>query len=396
MPLSELRKSTVDQIGLAAAWLRQAKGVAPIIYISVPLIAAAWWRSVFSTHYQVDFSAYWNAGRAVLAGKSAYSFFDTFQHSEFLYPPIVADFFAVLALFDYEDAKVIWYGIQILCLVSAIGLMQERGRQAAIISLALLLGLPVFSWPLYAHLERGQIDLLTLFCITLSYRLQVENQDLIAGMALAAAGMFKLPALALFLIPLVHFNKRFLLGGILACAGLLIGTLILDGYEINFLYWTKYLPHIAKTGLLPPDVFDAKLTPHAEVITYQGKTYVTAQDFSVVTSLGSKVAGILLFLLALIGIIMKSKPCSESWLLIMLTVMLANPLTWLMQYVWILFIITTRLRTSVATLVGMALIGINDGGWLGKYRVLVGMALIIGSLWYAVGKERRDRLAFWK
>ena len=65
----------------------------------------------------------------------------------------------------------------------------------------------------------------------------------------------------------------------MACAGLLIGTLILDGYEINFLYWTKYLPHIAKTGLLPPDVFDAKLTPHAEVITYQGKTYVAAQDY---------------------------------------------------------------------------------------------------------------------
>ena len=82
--------------------------------------------------------------------------------------------------------------------------------------------------------------------------------------------------------------------------------------------------------------------------------------------------------------------------MIMLTVMLANPLTWLMQLVWILFIITTRLRTSVATLVGMALIGINNGGWLGKYRVLVGMALIIGGLWYTVGKERRDRLAFWK
>ena len=80
---------------------------------------------------QMDFSAFYTAGEALNAGLSPYrnhitatpplwDGVDRYQHSRFLYPPLVATLFQPVALMDYHVAKHLWMIVSLvaLCTVS--------------------------------------------------------------------------------------------------------------------------------------------------------------------------------------------------------------------------------------------------------------------------------------
>lgn len=96
---------------------------AVLLAIGVVRLAGLAWE-LSRTHYQVDFSAYWAAGRLWMAGADPYTGLlrvggVPFFHSAYLYPPLAAVFFAPFALLPYAAAKLLWTLGQITCLMGS-------------------------------------------------------------------------------------------------------------------------------------------------------------------------------------------------------------------------------------------------------------------------------------
>ena len=123
---------------------------------------------------QVDFSAYYTAAEAALAGLSPYAnqvghqppiwdglCFTTF--SRFLYPPPSLLPFLGLALLPYAAAKLLWTALLLGLSTKAVVLgarlagVPLRSRAVALVALGLAV-----CWPLLLSLERGQIDVVVL------------------------------------------------------------------------------------------------------------------------------------------------------------------------------------------------------------------------------------------
>ena len=119
---------------------------------------------------QQDFAAYWVAG----SGAAGWGWIRTsttrwrvaprlvgrqsrFRHSRFLYPPLAAELFRPLAALPYRAAKRCSRRRAVAAWIAAAALV-ARGRRA--VGGVLVAGALFF--PLYLHLERGQIDLLLL------------------------------------------------------------------------------------------------------------------------------------------------------------------------------------------------------------------------------------------
>jgi Glycosyltransferase family 87 len=206
-------------------------GVLPALALAIVAGAAL---ATASTSLQQDFAAYRVAGAARRAGLDPYvnhlgsteapGLWDgvaLFRHSRFLYPPLVADLFRPLAALRYGTAKRLftlamlgaWAGAALLA-----GGPWTRG---------VLLVAGALFFPLYRHFERGQIDLLLLLLLALTWR--ERDRPLWAGLALAAAVAVK-PALAgVALIAGALGRLRLVavaLGGLAAIAGL---TALVDG-----------------------------------------------------------------------------------------------------------------------------------------------------------------------
>ncbi|HVV53536.1 MAG TPA: glycosyltransferase 87 family protein, partial [Polyangia bacterium] len=135
--------------------------------IAVVALAGAWFAA---RALQQDFAAYFIAGAARARGLDPYvnhvgaagpgvdgRLWDgvaTFRHSRFLYPPLVADLFRPLAALPYLAAKSLFTAAMLGAWLGA-GLLaagDRRGRTAYFVASALF-------FPLYRHLERGQLDL---------------------------------------------------------------------------------------------------------------------------------------------------------------------------------------------------------------------------------------------
>lgn len=161
---------------------------------------------------QQDFAAYWIAGNARRAGLDPYlnqvgsdaasTLWDgiaTFRHSRFLYPPLIAELFRPLAALPYRAAKMIFTAGMLAAWIGA-GLLSSSGHRERT---WFFMGSALF-FPLYRHLERGQIDLLVLFFLVVAWRTRARS--LVAGAALALGAAFK-PAL-LGVLPVLWAGGR--------------------------------------------------------------------------------------------------------------------------------------------------------------------------------------------
>ena len=90
-----------------------------------------------SQSLQLDFSAYYTAGKSlnhgfnpyennILKGFQYWDGFAQFKHSRFLYPPLAAEVFRPLSLLNYHDAKTIWNILNILLYLSAFFILAVR------------------------------------------------------------------------------------------------------------------------------------------------------------------------------------------------------------------------------------------------------------------------------
>lgn len=125
---------------------------------------------------QIDFRAFYVAAQATAAHLDPYA--DNHLHgpqytdlatatggSRWIYPPAALFFVAPLGWVSYGVARVFFDGASIAALA---WMLVDLGRRFKISTLWLAIGL--ISLPVIACLQRGQVDILILFCIFLSYR----------------------------------------------------------------------------------------------------------------------------------------------------------------------------------------------------------------------------------
>jgi hypothetical protein len=244
----------------------------PVAAVAAAVVAGAW----FTRHsLQQDFAAYWIAATARRLGLDPYvnhvgstnapTLWDgvaLYQHSRFLYPPLVADLFRPLASLPYATAKGLFTAAMLGAWLGAALLGSDGGRATDRRDRAVFFLASALYFPFYRHLERGQIDLLILLLLAIAWR--ERTRPWVAGAALAAGAAFK-PALA-GLLPVVWAAGR----GRSAVVALGVGAALLglsalvDGPGRVSEYARDVLPRAALYGeggtdemLLPESRFSA-------------------------------------------------------------------------------------------------------------------------------------------
>jgi hypothetical protein len=375
---------------------------------------------LISHHYQIDFSAYYSAAKVLALGGNPYldSFTDsggvTFAHSQFLQPPLVSALFWPLSLFPYFIAKTFWFLIQIPLIFGILYFSSANptSRPKIIFQVSIpVAGSFFIFWPLYTLLERGQTDLLVLFWICLGYYLWKRGYPAAAGFVIIIAALFKLPAAFLLIVPVASRGLKPVIGASLAFALVLGASLLINGIELNRLYFTEYLPEIIQTGRITSEnsTLENSESPSAQVV-WEGQSYKTAAGFqasngSIVRIISNNTGEISrgafslaafslisIFILVFLRLDRSERAGELAWVFALLSTLLFHPLTWVMSYVWLLPVVcigsdiwrsyqpSIVSRVLAATgLVGMILICMNEPIFLQIFRWLDRLVAPIGD-----------------
>lgn len=332
---------------------------------------------------QADFSAFYTAGQAARAGVSPYwtapdrdpplwDGVDLYLPSRFLYPPLAASFFAPLTFLGYAAAKHVWMALTSAAVFAALAILARALRWRP--TLASGLGLAAFTClfqPLVLHLERGQVDALTLLMVALALRPMVsDGRDTVTSGMLLALGSALKPNLA-GLVPFLLLRRRWraLAGYAAGALAVVCATVVLHGSAGLVAYVREELPRISvegeahgDDGRLPPAVL-ARLRAGAPagMTIRDGRLYrIESLRFTTNASLvrplkrrlGLRLGPSRLSLLVLAALVAVAglwtlrharvlaapSPVRELayWQAALAAVLLAWPVTWAMNAVWLL------------------------------------------------------------
>jgi hypothetical protein len=370
-----------------------------------------------ATSLQQDFAAYFVAARARALGLDPYlnqvgsapapALWDgvgVFAHSRFLYLPLVADLFRPLALLPYPAAKALFTEAALAAFVAA-------ARLGGRLRLGLVAGALYF--PLYLHLERGQIDLFVLVLLVVAWR--HRGQPLPAGAALATAAALK-PALAGLLPVLVALGWRRQLVAAAGALALIAGlTAAVSGPALLREYVTAVLPRAAVYGeggteaMLLPEArlagVSGRLDDGVAVIDgrrYRQSAWELPAGASVPRLLApaapSAVAGALPYLVAAAGLVTaaamarrrassETSEASEQLLFFGAAVacVVTSTTGWAMGLVWALPLAPMALRAP-RSLLGAGLLACACPPLAPGWSALAGTAVVIGAARAAVAR----------
>jgi len=258
MDTAEAEPSTVERQGSTRIFVR---GLLVVAFVAL-LVRLVGFLLVFgNTCVQMDFAAFYVAGESVEAGLSPYvnhveldspiwDGISPFAHSRFLYPPLAARPFQLLASMPYHLVKNIWMIMSALALIAAMVLAMRMTRLEE--SPENLLGLGIISvgaYPTLTLLERGQIDSFILLSILVALALMKGARSCVAaGGILALATLMKLNCL--FLLPFLLLRRRWRAAlGFVAGGVILLGiSLAWDGPAAVSDYASNQLPRISQYG----------------------------------------------------------------------------------------------------------------------------------------------------
>lgn len=355
-------------------------------------------REIVNNVLQLDFSCMYVAGKAMALGLSPYvNYYYSHRelwdgcastpYSRWLYPPITADLFRPISALSYQTAKIIWTIIIILALIMAIYIVVRSLKIKMDERRWLILGTAVFwFFPLYALLERGQIDSICLLLLATGLSLVMgknKARGIFGGAIIALSAMIKLHC-AFILIFLILRRKWLASVGFMAGV-ILLGIISIKGHGLgmNISYITKELPRIASSGpegnerMRFPEfdklwtqikntgeehIHKQRLYPY--YVNYQGKEYDTMSGqynvnasaitwVRIISGRDINYAKISILIMGLIVVtigyyeykgrtLFKELKLYDEWCFVSLgfiTIMLAAPLTWVMNSVWLLVLI---------------------------------------------------------
>lgn len=216
------------------------------------------WIPVAQTYYNeqnlsdvppnVDFQSYYIAGKNFLAGFNSYmsevSGFSSWLI--YLYPPSILPFLGMLSKLDYDIARQVWLIIYLTFFAAAcisVILLEKKEQR---IRLGLLLLIIIFiSHACLFLIRQGQIDLLVISLIMISYCCYKKEHKFISAVILAIATWIKINPV-LFLITLGLFYRDIKYFVYVAICGLGIGlvSLIWVPWELQTYYFLHVLPEV--------------------------------------------------------------------------------------------------------------------------------------------------------
>jgi len=336
---------------------------------------------------QMDFAAFYTAGEALNAGLSPYRThlqtnppiwdgISEFLTSRFLYPPLVATFFQPLARLDYATAKILWTLLGLLCLLLSLWLVNRQSKLERTPTFFLAFGILFTTYyPLLTYLERGQIDAINLLLLTIAILALVSakhSSQLVAGMLIAFATLLKLQCI--YFVPFLLWRRQWL-----ALLGFGIGGVFLLTLSIGFNgvgevtnYLRVEMPRIAQYGDL--GAIDQLMDPVDWQILHAGledgytqkdqrhylpEAFFFTKNATTVRNLHSilrrfvpTISQTIVSLLALTGFaacliawdylhgahsaVRSARQQFFYWQLVLLIIMLAGPMTWIMNLIWLL------------------------------------------------------------
>ncbi len=361
--------------------MSRSRSDAPRLWQVVLLVLLAWRAVGFAAYWSqvalnMDLAAYYTAGKAMNAGLDPYrnqvvgeggtALWDgvaLYRHSRFLYPPLVGHIFRPLALLPFPTAKAVWAALELAALLAALSLFARAAHQKLLPALLFALA----SHPLLLHLERGQIDLVTLALLGGALWLLVSRptrwRQWSAGACVALATLLKLPCL--LVVPFLALRRRW--HAVAGWAATVLVLVALDGVldrRLTAQYYSAELPRILRFGekgpadaLLPEAVrrpLEASLASgRVEVAgaVYQLRGIVFPYNASLARELAERfcqqcawlplaVFAALLGLARAVagrGLLAAQGSTSEMayFLAACLVALLASPLTWAMNTVWL-------------------------------------------------------------
>jgi alpha-1,2-mannosyltransferase len=211
-----------------------------------------------------DFAAYYVAARVVSLGLPLYveSSMQTaaktasgiLRHPRYIYPPIFAWLLQPIGALTFDQARLVWFGINVVLLIVAVAVL---GRVLAIDMRAKIVIFTVL-WlapPVYDTLLLGQVSIL-LFClvavaVSLSLYARHHVTEGIAGVLIGLAASVKIYPIFI-LLPYLLFRRWWAVGAAVSTIIALIGVgLITQGRTVTEAYFTEVVPAVGTTSPLP-------------------------------------------------------------------------------------------------------------------------------------------------
>jgi hypothetical protein len=417
------------------------RSTAIIVWLCVAAVGTAAVALAFSS-LQQDFAAYWVAGKSRWLGLDPYvnhcgsgvaprlcDGVSIFRHSRFLYPPLAAELFRLVAIVPYRFAKLAFTAAAVggWLLTARLMALRPGGRPAH--GAAVIITGALF-FPLYFHLERGQIDLLLLPLVLAAWLRR--DRVLAAGGVVALVAVFKPALLGVLPVMVALGHRRWALSTIAASAVLFAASLAISGPHLVGTYVTGVLPRAAIYGeggtedmLLPAGRMPVT-DEDGDTVDLDGRTYnITVPPFDGPASASlprllaprapTWVTTLLPYLLVIAGLAWVARRLprrhedddpqhdddiddpviDDAQLLLFAAATLAcvvtSPTGWVMSFVWALPIAPLLWTGAGRARLSRRALGILGAVWIAAgvfplingWAAVAGLALVVGAAWAA-------------
>ena len=305
--------------------------------------------------FQIDFRAFYLAGKAVLLGLDPYlnhvgtrpEFYapinaENYAYSAFRYPPLAALLFAPLALLPYEVSKVLFSLLMWLLLAGIAYQMVWRSGWRLRGEALLFAGV---SFPVLAMVERGQIDPLLVALVLASYWLAREpRRQGPAALLLALAGVLKIFPFVVLLEWIVRRRWRLVAYTLVWGLVLFLLPMLLLGPQVVWHFWQRTLPELFGqiTAANPIDLHGQGIDLGRLARSREGNGLLLSHDFTngfmnplfQSSAAGAIVCGLVLSTVLLVA--GRGAPSDLQFYAFLNLINLFNPLAWIMGLVWYL------------------------------------------------------------
>lgn len=293
--------------------------------------------TLFSAFSYTDLYSFIDAGRCLELGINPYDKSCFTGPVPNLNSPVSLFLFEFFPTDDAVGFSGLWYLVTVLIFVICLGVLAGICKPTAIVPLLLW---SIASAPLWYTLATGQIYVLLLACVILSFYLQLQQRRLLAGTAASLLIALK-PSFILW--PLASS----LLGGIRFSIGAVLGSIVLIALAL------------ARYGFAVFDSWWGLAFKSLPVDGYWGHAAQTSIVPVIQSLLGTEVAMILIGL-ALIGcvVLKRAQPLTslDQWQLGLCFALLFAPISWIGYGLFLLPLIYSSDMTNLWTRYGLLLL----------------------------------------
>lgn len=187
-----------------------------------------------------DFSVYYHAALNLMHSKSLYT---NISFTLFAYPPLSTFFYVPLTLFPYQIAQTLFLLTSYACIfLSVVITFKLLDKKPKILTYGVTVALFLLSFPTKFTLGMGQSNIIALTIFLGSVLLQRQKREILSGILLAAAIIFK----PIFIILLLYFFGKRLWKVLLMCfvtgLGVTLLQILLTPYTLSA--WLEYITHV--------------------------------------------------------------------------------------------------------------------------------------------------------